>query len=95
MPLSNHFFQFASQFSILKHLQVSFEDSAVFITELFGNSFAVANDFVTCGGDSLTQSFQFILDRIARNEPAGDSKSLVIHNERFANDNARRNGDSL
>ena len=40
------------------------------------------------GIDGSMKSLEFVLDGIARNEPARNSKSLVIDNQRFANGNA-------
>ena len=60
-----------------------------------GDGLAVVGDFRAGGGDGPVQPLQLVVHRVARNEPAGDAKSLVVHHQRFADGDARRNGDPL
>ena len=60
-----------------------FEYGALLFAKFQRDSLAVADDLVAGGGDGLIETFEFIFDRIARDEPPGDSKSLVIHHQRF------------
>ena len=47
------------------------------------------------GGDRLVEPLQLVVDRVARDEPPRDAKSLVVHHQRFADGHARRNGNPL
>ena len=47
------------------------------------------------GGDGLVEPFQFVDHGVARDEPARDAKSLVVHHQRFTYGHARRNGNPL
>lgn len=71
------------------------EDGGVLLAELAEHGLAIALDFVAGGDDRLGQSFELVLDGIARNEAARDPKSLVVHHERFAHGYAGRNSNSL
>ena len=58
------------------------------VSRLFSISLATA-------AHALSQPRQFLIDRVAHDKAARDAKSLVVHNERFANRYAGRNGNSL
>ena len=47
------------------------------------------------GRDGLVEPFQLVVDGVARDEPARDAKSLVVHHQGFADGDAGRNGNSL
>ena len=80
---------------IAEHLQVGREDGAVLLAQFAGDGVAIALDFGAGGGDGLVEPFQLVVDRVARDEPARDAKSLVVHHQRFADGHAGRNGNSL
>ena len=47
------------------------------------------------GADRLVQPLQLVVHGVAGHEPPGNAKSLVVHDQRFADGDARRNGYSL
>ena len=95
MPLADHLLQFAAEPGVLEHLQVGLEDGAVLLAQLGGDGLAVAGDLGRRGRDRLVQPLQLVVHGVARHEPPRDAKSLVVHHQRFADGDARRNGDSL
>ncbi len=71
------------------------EDGGVLLAQFLGDGVAVAGDLGRRGRDRLVQPLQFVVHRVARHEPPRDAKSLVVHHQRFADGDARRNGYSL
>ena len=71
------------------------EDCRVLFAQFAGHGLAVALDFGAGGVDGLGQAFELVFDRVARDEPPRDAKSLVVHHQRLANGHAGRNGNSL
>ena len=71
------------------------EDRAVLLAQLLGDAVAIALDLGGGGGDGLIEPLQLVLDRVARQEPTRDAKSLVVHDEHFADRHAGRNGNPL
>src|SRR4051812_6840726 len=55
----------------------------------------MALDFGSGGNESLVEALELVFDGIARQEPARDTKSLVVHDKHFADRHAGRNGNSL
>ena len=95
MPLADHAVELLAQHGIAEHLQMGGEDGSVLLAEFAEHCLAVALNFDAGGDDCLGQSFELVLDGIARDEPARDAKSLVVHHQRLANGHAGRNGNSL
>ena len=71
------------------------EDRAVLFAQFGGDGVAIAGDLVGGRGDGLVEPLQLVDHGVAGDEPPRDAKSLVVHDQRFADDDARRNGDSL
>ena len=69
--------------------------AAVLLAQLAGDRVAVAGDFPAGGANRLVQPLQFVVHRVAGDEPPGDAKSLGVHHQRLADGDARRNGNSL
>ena len=65
------------------------------VAQLAGDGVAIALDFGAGGVDGLVEPFELVLDGIARDEPPRDAKSLVVHDQRFADGHAGRNGNPL
>ena len=95
MPLPDHLFQFAAQPDALEHLQMGFENRAVLLAQFHSDGVAVLGDLRGRGGDGFIEPFQLVDHGVARDEAAGDAKSLVVHHQRFTYGNARRNGNPL
>ena len=95
VPLADHLLELRAQPAVVEHLDVGGEDRAVFLAELLGDAVAIALDLGGGGGDRLIEPLQLVFDGIARQEPTRDAKSLVVHDERFADRHAGRNGNSL
>ena len=53
-----------------------------------GDGEAMPFDFRIGGGNGDRESSQFTIDGISRNEAPGDTKSLVVDDQRFANGDA-------
>ena len=87
--------QFLPEMTIAEDLQVGRKDSGILVTQLAGDAVAVPLGFGRRRFNGLVEPFQLVLHRIARHEPTRDAKSLVVHDQRFAQGYARRNGDSL
>ena len=66
MALADELIELAAQPRIAEHLQVGFEDRAVFLAELGGNGVAIALDLQGRGVDCLAQAFQLAVDGVAR-----------------------------
>ena len=62
---------------------------------MLGDHAAILVDLHGHRGDGPVKTIKLVFDRIARDESARNSKSLVINHHRFANGYAWRNGDSL
>jgi hypothetical protein len=71
------------------------EDGAVLPAQFAIDSIAVFADFYGRRGESLVEALQFRVNDIARYEPPRNAKSLVVHDQRFADGYAGRNGDPL
>ena len=71
------------------------EDGGVLLAEFAGDGVAIAFDLGAGGFDGLVEAFEFVVDGIARDEPARDAKSLVVDHQRFADGDAGRNGNAL
>ena len=71
------------------------EDGPILFAQLATHRFAIFGNLVRRSFDRPRQPFQFVFDGIARNETAGDTKSLLAHHQSFANGHARRNGYPL
>ena len=95
VPLADHLLQFAAEPRVLEHLQVGLEDRAVLLAQLGGDGLAVVGDFGGRGGDRLVEPLQLVDHRVARDEPARDAESLVVHHQRLADGHARRDGNPL
>ena len=74
---------------------MGFEDRAVLVAEFLRHGISIAGDFPSRGFNRLFEPLQFIVHRIARHEPTGNAKSLVVHHQRFADGYAGRNGNPL
>ena len=74
---------------------MGFEDRRILLAQLPGNGIPIPCDFLTRRVHRALQPLQFVFDRIARNEPPRDAKSLVVHHQRFADGDPGRNGDTL
>ena len=95
MAVPDHVFQLAAEPRVLQHLPVGVEDRRVLLAQLLGDGVAVTGNLRRGGSDGLLQPVQLVLDRIARDEPPRDAKSLVVHDQRLADGNPRRDGYSL
>ena len=95
VAVADHVFQFAAEPRVLEHLQVGVEDGGVLLAQFLGDRVAVAGDLGRRGRDRLLQPVQFVVHGVARHEPPRNAKSLVVHDQRFADGNPRRNGYSL
>ncbi len=95
VPVPDHVFQFAAEPRVLEHLQMGVEDGGVLLAQFLGDGVAMAGDLGRRRRDGLFQPFQLVVHGIARHEPPRDAKSLVVHDQRFADGDARRNGYSL
>ena len=71
------------------------EDAAVLLAQLGGDRLAMVGDFGRRRGDRLVQPLQLVDHRVARDEPAGDAESLVVHHQRLADGHAGRDGNPL
>ena len=74
---------------------MGFKDGGILPAQFGMDRIAVAFDLDGRLGHSPGQAFQFSVDGTAGDKPAGDSESLAVEHERFANRDARRNGDTL
>ena len=73
----------------MEHLQVSGKDGAVLVAQLTCDGSTITIDFTGNSFNGRSESFQFVLDDIARNEATRNSKSLVVDYQRFTYGNAR------
>ncbi len=64
------------------------EDGGVLRAQLVGDCIAIGLNFRRRSRRRLRQALQLVIDRIVRNEPPRDAKSLVIHHQDFANGDA-------
>jgi hypothetical protein len=95
MPLTDHLLELRAESGVVEHLDVRGEDRAVLRAKLLGDAVAIALDFSRGGSDRLVKALEFVFHGVARQEPARDTKSLVVHDKRFADRHAGRNGNSL
>lgn len=93
--MADHVFQFAAELRVLEHLQVGVEDGGVLLAQFLRDCVAIAGNLGPRGRDGLLQPAQFVVHGVAHHEPPRNAKSLVVHDQRFTNGNARRNGYSL
>ncbi len=95
MPLTDHFLQLRAEATIVEHLDVGREDGGRILAELLGNPHAMPFDFGSGRFEGFIEAFELVLDRIAREEPPRDAKSLVVHDKHFADRHAGRYGNPL
>ncbi len=88
MPLADHRIQLGPQPRIAEHLQMGREDRAVLVSQLYADLIAVVLDLGPGGVHGSRQPGQLVIDRVSRDEPAGDTKPLLVDDQSFANGDA-------
>ena len=93
--LADLLLQLLVQMRIFEHLAVGREDGAVLLAQLIGDRLPVPVDLDRHGLDRAVEARQLGIDRVAIDGATRDDESLVFDDQRFANGNAGRNGNSL
>ncbi len=95
MALANVLLELGAQPRVAQHLQMGFEDRAVFPPQLERDGIAIVLDLHNRFGEGRFQSKQLFVHRVARDEAARDAKSLIPHDKCLADRHTGRNGDPL